>query len=116
MTQRIAIFAFNGEPMCFVHSLLNALNMRQSGMDVALIIEGSATGTFCDLSSPDAEHHALYQEVTEQGLVDCVCQACSHKMGVLDKVRELGFPLCSEMNGHPAMGRYIAEGYQVISV
>ena len=116
MTQRIAIFAFNGERMCFVHSLLNALNMRQSGMDVALIIEGNATRTICDMADPDAENHKLYQEVTEQGLVDCVCQACAHKMGVLEEVQRLGLPLCSEMNGHPAMGRYIAEGYQVISL
>jgi hypothetical protein len=116
MTQRIAIFAFNGEPMCFVHGLLNALNMRQSGIDVALIIEGSATKTMCDLSNPEAEFHKLFQEVTEQGLVDCVCQACAHKMGVLEEVQRLELPLCSEMNGHPAMSRYIAEGYQIISL
>ena len=116
MTQRIAIFAFNGEPMCFTHALLNALNMRQSGMDVALIIEGSATKTMCDLSDAKAEFHNLYQEVTQQGLVDCVCQACAHKMGVLEAVQRLGLPLCSEMNGHPAMARYVAEGYQVISL
>lgn len=116
MTERVALFAFNGEPMCFVHGLLNALNMRQSGMDVALIVEGSATKTICDMADPDAEFHQLYQEVSEQGLIDCVCQACSHKMGVLDKVKELGLPLCSELKGHPAMGRYISEGYQVISL
>ena len=32
--------SFSGDPMCFVHVLLNALNMRQSGLDVALVIEG----------------------------------------------------------------------------
>ena len=116
MTQRIAIFAFNGEPMCFVHALLNALNMRQSGMDVALIIEGTATKTICDFSNPDAEFHKLYQEVTEQGLVDCVCQACANKMGVLEETKRLGLPICSEMNGHPAIGRYVSEGYQVITL
>ena len=116
MTQRFAIFAFNGEPMCFVHVLLNALNMRQSGLDVALVIEGNATKTFCDLSKPEAEFHKLYQEVTEQGLVDCVCQACANKMGVLEEVKRLGFPLCSEMQGHPAMARYIAEGYQIVTL
>lgn len=116
MTDRVAIFAFNGEPMCFLHALLNALNMRQSGIDVALIIEGSATKTFCDFAKPEAEFHKLYQEVAEQGLVDCVCQACSHKTGVLDEVKRLGLPLCSEMNGHPAMARYVAEGYQIISM
>ena len=116
MTRRIAVFAFNGEPMCFVHSLLNALNMRQSGMDVALIVEGNATKTFCDLARPESESHKLYLEVTEQGLVDCVCQACANKMGVLDEVKRLGLPLCSEMQGHPAMSRYIAEGYRIVTL
>ena len=116
MTDRIAIFAFNGEPMCFVHALLNALHMRQSGIDVTLIIEGTATRTIVDFAKPDSELHGLYQEVTEQGLVDCVCQACSHKTGVLEEVKKLGLPLCSELKGHPAMGRYIAEGYQIISM
>ena len=116
MTERVAIFAFNGEPMCFVHALLNALHMRQNGIDVALIIEGSATRTFCSFAEEEAAHHNLYQEVTEQGLVDCVCQACSHATGVLEDVKRLGLPLCSEMNGHPAMSRYVAEGYAIISV
>lgn len=116
MTQRIAVFAFNGEPMCVVHALLNALNMRQTGIDVALIIEGTATKTICDFAEPGAEFHALFREVTEQGVVDCVCQACANKTGVLEEVKRLGLPLCSEMKGHPAMSRYIAEGYQIISM
>ena len=116
MTDRIAIFAFNGEPMCFVHALLNALNMRQNGIDVALIIEGTATKTFCSFADADAEFHGLYEGVSQQGLVDCVCQACSHKTGVLEEVKRLGLPLCSELNGHPAMSRYVAEGYQIVSM
>jgi hypothetical protein len=99
-----------------MHSLINALNMRQTGIDVALIIEGNATKTICDMAQPQNELHSLYQEVTEQGLVDCVCQACSNKMGVLDEVKRLGLPLCSEMQGHPAMSRYISEGYLIVTL
>lgn len=116
MTKRIALFAFNGDPMCFIHALLNALTMRQSGMDVTLIIEGNATKTICDMAGPDAEYHGLYSEVVEQGLIDCVCQACSAKMGVLEEVKRIGLPLCSEMKGHPAMSRYLAEGYEIIAL
>jgi hypothetical protein len=27
--KKVALFAFNGEPMCFVHVLLNALDMKE---------------------------------------------------------------------------------------
>ena len=40
--EKIAIFAFKGEGMCFVHALLlNALlDMQEKGYDVKLIIGG----------------------------------------------------------------------------
>lgn len=43
MTRKVAIFAFNGEEMCFIHALMNAIDMKNRGYDVKLIIEGSAT-------------------------------------------------------------------------
>ena len=39
MEKKVAIFAFNGKPMCFVHALLNTLDMKEKGYDVKLIIE-----------------------------------------------------------------------------
>jgi hypothetical protein len=33
MQRKVAIFAYNGEPMCFAHVLLNALDMKEKGYD-----------------------------------------------------------------------------------
>ena len=41
--KKIALFAFNGDPMCFIHVLINAVELKENGNDVALVIEGSAT-------------------------------------------------------------------------
>ncbi len=41
--KKLALFAFNGDPMCFIHILLNALDMKEKGFDGKIIIEGSAT-------------------------------------------------------------------------
>ena len=41
--KKVALFAFKGEPMCFGHVLLNALDMKARGFEVKLIIEGEAT-------------------------------------------------------------------------
>ncbi len=39
---KVAIFAFNGDLICFAHVMLNALEMREKDYDVKMIIEGSA--------------------------------------------------------------------------
>ena len=31
--KKVALFAFNGELMCFVHVLLNALDMKEKGYE-----------------------------------------------------------------------------------
>jgi hypothetical protein len=30
--EKVALFAFKGEPLCFVHVLLNALDMKEKGI------------------------------------------------------------------------------------
>ena len=37
-----ALFVFNGNPMCFIHVLLNALDMHIRGDTVKIIVEGAA--------------------------------------------------------------------------
>jgi hypothetical protein len=115
MTKKIALVAFNGDPMCFVHVLLNALDMKARGYDVKVIIEGSATKTANALNDPSAQFAKLYQQVKDQELIDCVCKACAAKMGALPGIEDQGLPLCGEMSGHPSLARYIDLGYQIIT-
>ena len=115
MSEKIALFAFNGDPMCFVHVLLNALDMDGRGYDIKIIIEGSATKTVNTLNTPEAQFHSLYLKVKEKGLIDCVCKACAVKMGALQGVEKQGLPLCAEMKGHPSMAKYIEQGYKIIT-
>jgi len=115
MTKKVALFAFNGDPMCFVHVLLNALDMDARGYEAKVIVEGSATRTVNVLDDPDAQFNALYEQVKAKGLIDCVCKACAAKMGALEGVEAQGLPLCGEMKGHPSMGRCTDEGYEIIT-
>ncbi len=43
MGEKFALFAFNGDPMCFIHVVLNALDLDKKGFEVKVIVEGSAT-------------------------------------------------------------------------
>lgn len=115
MAGKVVLVAFNGEPMCFVHVLLNALDMHERGFDVKVVIEGSATKTANVLNDPSAQFHKFYQQVKDKGLMDCVCKACANKMDALEGIEAQGLPLCGEMVGHPSLARYIEAGYQVIT-
>ena len=113
--EKVALIAFNGELMCFVHVLLNALDMKQKGYDVALVVEGSATGLIPQLAQADNPMHGLYAQVKEAGLIDAVCKACSQKMKALEAVQAEGLPLADEMKGHPSLARYMENGYRLIT-
>jgi hypothetical protein len=115
MSKKVVLVAFNGEPVCFVHVLLNALDMRERGYEVKLVIEGSATKLVAELSDPAKPFANLYAAVREKGLIDCVCQACAAKMGSAEAANEQGLRLDGEMKGHPSLAKYMDAGYQVIT-
>jgi hypothetical protein len=112
---KYALFAFNGDPMCFIHVILNALDLNQKGYEVKVIVEGSATklaDQFQDKSNPFFEQ---YKKLEDSGLIDCFCKACSNKMGSLELVNKLGFKTCSELMCHPSMAKYIEQGFTIIT-
>lgn len=101
--------------MCFVHVLLNALDMKEKGYDVRVIIEGSATKLVEELADPTKPFANLYQKVKDQGLIDCVCKACSAKMNSLNAAVSQQLPLCDELMGHPSMAKYLEQGFEIIT-
>jgi hypothetical protein len=113
--KKIALFAFNGDPMCFVHVLLNALDMKNNDYEVKVIIEGTATKLVEELADAQKPFANLYKKVKEQGLIDCVCKACAAKTGSLDAAVNQNLPLGDDMSGHPSMTQYIEKGFDIIT-
>jgi hypothetical protein len=113
--KKIVLFAFNGDFMCFIHVLLNALDMNDKGYEVKIVIEGFATKLIPELKKKGNPMYALYQKTKDAGLIDGVCKACSNKMETLEEAREEGFKLLDDMNGHPGIAGYIEKGFRVIA-
>ena len=113
--KKIVLFAFNGDFMCFIHVLLNALDMNEKRHEVKIVIEGSATKLIPELKNKGNPMYALYQKTKDFGLIDGVCRACSNKMGTIEEAKEEGFKLLDDMNGHPGMAGYIEKGFEVIT-
>jgi hypothetical protein len=113
--KRIALFAFNGDPVCFVHVLLNALDMNEKGYVAKIIIEGSATKLVKPLAEPDNPLHKYWEKAKGLNLVEGVCKACASKMGTLKQAESQGLTLLDDMSVHPSMTRYIDAGFEIIT-
>jgi hypothetical protein len=112
--QKMALFAFRGELSCFVHVLLNAIDMREKGDEVKIVLEGEATRLVAELAKPDNHLHALFEKTKGLGLIAGVCRACSHQLGSQEAAVAEGFALLDDMHGHPGMARYMDEGFTVL--
>ncbi|MCI5209219.1 MAG: cytoplasmic protein [Candidatus Electrothrix sp. ATG2] len=114
--QKTIIFAFQGNPMCFIHVLLNALNMAEQGMEGKIILEGEAVKLVSEMAKSDHFLHKPYTKAKKAGLLLGACRVCCNKMGVAEAVTAEKIPLIGDMVGHPAMAGYIKQGYTVITL
>lgn len=78
-------------------------------------MEGAATALIKDLNNAGNPLQPLWQKAFGLGLIDGVCKACTNKMGAREAAEAHGLRQLDEMSGHPAMARYIADGYDIIS-
>lgn len=113
--EKLALFVFNGDPMCFIHVLLNALDMKEKGHECVVIIEGAAVKLIPELADSEHPLNKLWVKTNKNGLIEGACRACANKMGVLDAIQSQGLRLLDNMSGHPSMAGYIKEGFTVIT-
>jgi hypothetical protein len=113
--KKFALFVFNGDPLCFIHVLLNALDMAEKGYEAKIIIEGAATKLIPELEKKGHPLHQLWQRARAEGLVKGVCKACSTKMETIVMAKSLGLPLLEDMLGHPGMARYRDADFEIIT-
>lgn len=111
--KKILFYAMQGEKMCFVHILLNALDLAEAGHEVKIIFEGMSVKL---VSVFEEEGNPLYQKAKEQGLIAGICMACSKVMEVYEKNKGYGLPILDDMKGHAGMKKYIDEEFEVISM
>jgi hypothetical protein len=112
---KTALFVFNGDPTCFIHVLLNALDLQARGHEATIVMEGASVALPPVLVKPDHPLARLFAQAREKGLVAGACKACSVKLGVAAEVEAAGVPLIGDMSGHPSMGSYMEAGWQVVT-
>lgn len=114
--KKVAIFAFRGEPMCFIHVLLNALYFDEKGVEVKVILEGEATKLVPDFFKENSPLYHLFKKVWEKGLIEGICKACAQKMGTLEMAKEKNIKILEDMYGHAGIAGFLVEGYEIITL
>jgi len=101
--------------MCFIHVLLNALDMKTKGHEAKIILEGASVKLVPELVKPENPLKGLWKKNLEAGLVEGVCKACSGKLGTMEAAIEQGLKLLDDMSGHPGIETYLKQGYEIIT-
>lgn len=114
-TRKAVLFAFRGDPTCFVHVLLNSLDLHEKNQGGRIVLEGEAVTLVEAISGPGHFLSGLYQKVKEKGLIEGACRACAAKLEATPAIEAQGIPLIGDMSGHPAMAPYLEKGFEVIT-
>lgn len=113
--KKVVLITYNSELMCFAHVLLYAIDFQEKGYDTKVVIEGGAVQLISKLKDPHTPFYELYEKVKAKGLIDCVCRACSAKLGSLADAEAQGLRVHGDLMGHPSVERYLDQGYQLIT-
>lgn len=113
--KKVALFPFNGDVMCFIHVLLNGLDMHARGYAVKIVVEGTACAVLPQIADSHHFMHKLYVQAKGAGLFVGACHACSVKQHVDEAITAEGIALIGDMSGHPSMAQYMDAGYEVIT-
>ena len=113
---KVVFFTFRPDPLCFVHVLLNALDLEERGMWGEIVFEGEATRLIPEISKPEHFLYPLYTQAKSRGIFYGACETCATKMGVAKLIEAENIPLVGDMSGHPAMSTFIKQEYSVITI
>jgi len=112
---KFSLFAFRGEHMCFIHVLLNAINLSNSGYEVKVVLEGESTALIPDLYKEDSPFYYLFKSCLEKDLIGGVCKACSMKFGTYEFAKERGLKILDDTANHAGLAPFIEKGYAIIT-
>ncbi len=67
--KKVVLFAFYGEVKCFIHVLLNGMDIKTRGYNVKVVIEGAATKLIPEMSAEGSPLFGLFQHVMAASLM-----------------------------------------------
>ncbi len=111
--EKLLFYGMTGEKMCFLHVLMNAVDLADAGREVKIVFEGASVRLVPQF---EQERHPLYLKAKSRGLIAGVCLACSKAMDVYVQNAASGLPMLDDMSGHAGMKPFLDAGYVVVGM
>jgi hypothetical protein len=122
MARKILFVLFAEDSCRQNHALLYALDLREKGHEVKLILEGPATRMVNELTS-ESRPGALLREARDSGILAGACGRASSGCASEDPARKVaqlagaaGVRLLSDLRGHASIEPFVREGYELVIV
>lgn len=98
-----------------LHALLFAKQAMEAGAEVELIFDGGGVEWAKKLPDHD-EMGDLYAELESADVIAGSCDYCSNAFGVKGELEAAEMNMLAEADGHPNIGKRVAEGWTPITL
>lgn len=112
--KKIALFNFSADLGVFAHVMINAVDMKERGYEVKIVIETKGARFVRDMMDEKTPFATLYRKVRDRGLIDGVCRFCASMADSQEAAKKQGLRLIDDINGHPSIARYLEDGFTVL--
>jgi hypothetical protein len=106
--------ATDDNKMQLYHLLLNAINFKEKGHDVAVVLECASPTLLVGISEQSIKL-PVFDKAMELKIIDHACKACSAAFSATEAAKKLGVPLKGELSGHSDLLPFAEEGYQIVT-
>jgi len=121
-TRKLLFLLFSDDGCRQAHALMYALELREKGHDVKLLLEGLATRMVSELGAEGSRTGALLRQVRDAGILAGACERASSGCAsddparkVADVARAHGVKLLSDLDGHPSIEPFVRQGYEIVT-
>jgi hypothetical protein len=118
MPRKFAIFVHADKTQLarLVHGFWYADQLRDRGHGVEVIFDGAGTQGLASLLEPGHKYGHLVPAALQAGILKGACPYCARAFRVDEVLEGSGIPFLDERSGHPDMGKYVDDGYEVITL
>jgi hypothetical protein len=98
-----------------LHTFIFAKDIVARGGEAKIVFEAAGPKWLLELPKVEHKLHKMYQTAKEARQI-AVCKACAAMAGATKAAQQEGLPLLDQASGHPSLGRYVAEGYHIVTL
>jgi hypothetical protein len=100
------------------NALTTAYDLKERKAHYKILFQGTGTRWLSEIASHEHLLHGLYVTVINE--IEGACGGCADVFGATEEVESIGLPLLRTLkipgtNGVTSLGKYIEEGYQIIT-